>query len=190
MLLAIWQWWTSVHSSFLFFYCFSVHHLLPFHLARNEFNRRLPEIDCLLLQETQVTIMERVDGKCRTRWQIFEAGFMQFIPSRRKILTNSIKVLDKKMRLLYHIVSAMKNGLKNDNVSWHLSSVLKMQNSVKYLPAFTFTLTAAALGSVGHRSSVWAGIQNQQLLWHSVLIATCATRQRGVWRHRWEDRQF
>lgn len=117
---------------FSLFYCFSVHHLLPFHLAWNEFNRRLPEIDCLLLQETQFMIMDRVDGKCRTRWQIFEAGFMQVICSRRQILTNSIKVLVKKMRLLYHIVSAMKNGLKNDNVSWHLSSVLKMQNSVKY----------------------------------------------------------
>lgn len=69
----------------------------------------------------------------------------------------------------------------------------KMQNSgnrlsfSKCLAALTFTFAASALGSVGHCSGVWASVQDQQLLWHSVVITA---RQRGVWRYRQEDREM
>lgn len=48
----------------------------------------------------------------------------------------------------------------------------------------TFTFAASALSSVSHCSSVWASIQNQQLLCHSVVIAAGASRQRWVWGKR------
>lgn len=69
----------------------------------------------------------------------------------------------------------------------------KMQNPgnrlsfSKCLAALTFTFAASALGSVGHCSGVWASVQDQQLLWHSVVITA---RQRGVWRYRQEDREM
>lgn len=78
---------------------------------------------------------------------------------------------------------------------WHdcqlLSSMSYKIHEVvfKCLVALTFTFAASALGSVGHCSSVWASIQNKQLLWHSVVIAARAARQGGVWRHRREDRE-
>lgn len=46
------------------------------------------------------------------------------------------------------------------------------------MAALTFTFTASALGPVGHRSGVRAGVQDQQLLWHRVVVAAC---QRRVW---------
>lgn len=77
---------------------------------------------------------------------------------------------------LWNIVGAVKNTAVNINK--HNVSCLCF---VQCLAAFTFTFTASALGSVGHCSGVWAGIQNQQLLWHGVVITTC---QRGVWRYK------
>lgn len=46
------------------------------------------------------------------------------------------------------------------------------------LAALTFTFTASALGPVGHCSSVRAGVQDEQLLCHRVVVAAC---QRRVW---------
>lgn len=76
----------------------------------------------------------------------------------------------------WNIAGAVKNMAVNINK--HNVSCLCF---IQRLAALTFTFTSSALGSVGHCSGVWAGIQNQQLLWHGVVITTC---QRGVWRYK------
>lgn len=78
---------------------------------------------------------------------------------------------------LWNIVGAVKKNM-TVNINKHNVSRLCFNQR---LAALTFTFTASALGSVGHCSGVWAGIQNQQLLWHGVVITTC---QRGVWRYK------